>query len=143
MPILNRTFCELRDDECETLLKHSTKHTFSSGEIIIEQGTILNDLYVICFGNARVVQQSFDEANVEFTGPLGPGDMFGEMSFMDGNQASATLIADGNTEVLKFGRDDIYDLVSANAGLGMRFYQSLLLIMCKRLRATNIRVNPI
>ena len=142
MPELNRAFCELTKEECDVLLGHATQRVIASGEVIIQQGETLNDLYVICHGNARVVQQSFDETSVEFTGPLGPGDLFGEMSFMDGNQASATLIADGDAEVLQFDRGTILDLLSAEPGMGMRFYQSILLTMCKRLRATNIRVNP-
>ena len=143
MPGLDRAFAELTADECEMLLEHATVCHFKSGDIIIEQGSPHNYLYVLRAGNARVLQHSYDESNVEFTGPLGPGDLFGEMSFMDGKNASATLVADGDTEALKFNRDDIRSLVDTDARMGMRFYQSLLLTMCKRLRATNIRVNPV
>ncbi len=143
MPEMEQAFPELHEHERDALLKLATSQTFVPGDSIITQGAIHNHLYVIKKGNARILQQSFDHTNVEFTGPLGPGDLFGEMSFMDGNKASATLVADGDVEVFQFKRDDLNALIETDSGFGMRFYRSLMLTMCRRLRTTNVRVTPL
>jgi extracellular factor (EF) 3-hydroxypalmitic acid methyl ester biosynthesis protein len=142
MPEIEQAFPEMKDAERQALLSLATTRSFVSGDSIITQGSIHEQLYVIRRGNARILQQGFDQANVEFTGPLGPGDLFGEMSFLDGNKASATLIADGDVEVYQFNNDDVSALLEKDTEMGMRFYRSLLKTMCRRLRATNIRVTP-
>ena len=143
MPEMEQAFPDLLEDERQTLLDHATLQAFSSGDSIITQGPIHNYLYVIKKGNARILQQGYDHTNVEFTGPLGPGDLLGEMAFMDGNKASVTLVADGDVEVLQFSSDDVHKVLEQGTGFGMRFYRSLLITMCRRLRATNIRVTPV
>ncbi len=143
MPEMKQAFPELQENERQALMNLATHQSFVSGDAIITQGSIHSHIYVIKRGNARILQQSYDHTNVEFTGPLGPGDLFGEMSFMDGNKASATLIADGDVAVFQFTCDDVNTLLQQDNGMGMRFYRSLLFTMCRRLRATNVRVTPV
>jgi len=78
--------------------------------------------------------------NVEFTGPHGSGYVFGGMDFIDCQPSSATLVADGDLKVLCFDREAVAKMIDSDHEFGARFYHSILLIICRRIRKTNIRV---
>ncbi len=137
---LDFAFPDLTDDQKSRLGEVASEKLFASGEIIIQQETVHDFLAVVIEGNARVLQKSYDQNNVEFTGPLGPGDVFGEMSFIDCQPSSATLVADGDLRVLCFDREAVAKMIDNDHEFGARFYHSVLLTMCRRIRKTNVRV---
>ncbi len=139
---LDFAFPDLTSDQKSRLGELADEKLFNSGEVIIHQKKVHNFLAVIIEGNARVLQKSYDQSNVEFAGPLGPGEVFGEMSFIDQHPSSATLIADGELRVLCFDRDAIANMIAGDHEFGMQFYHSILLTICRRIRNTNIRVQP-
>ena len=140
--LVDRAFPNLTDKQKSRLFELAEEQFVPSGGIIIGQHDIPDFLGVMVSGSARVLQETYDQTNFEFIGPLGPGDVFGEMSFIDQQPSSATLITDGDVTYMKFGRVQIINLIENNNEFGKHFYHSLLLVMCKRLRATNIRVQP-
>jgi CRP/FNR family cyclic AMP-dependent transcriptional regulator len=139
---LEYSFRNLTDDERETLMRVAVSHSFVTGDAIVNQGDKVDNLMVVARGMLRVTHVFAGGHLSEFVGPLGPGDVVGEMSFVDGKGASATLIADGDTEVLVIPRSAIDALMSANAAFAGRFYKDLLLHLSRRLRATNLRADP-
>lgn len=139
---LHYAFPDLTDEQRKHLLDLAGVKTVTSGDIVIQQHDAHGFLGVVVSGNARVLQESYDHANVEFTGPLGPGDMFGEISFVDHQPSSATLVADGDLTYLSLSRTAVDALIENDHELGMRFYHSVLSTLCRRLRQTNIRVQP-
>jgi CRP/FNR family transcriptional regulator/CRP/FNR family cyclic AMP-dependent transcriptional regulator len=64
---------------------------------------------------------------------LGPGDLFGEMSLLDGERRSATVIADTDMTVTVFNRGEFVRLVEASPVIAMK----LLAAMAARLRAVD------
>lgn len=139
---LDFAFPDLTDDQKTRLGDLSKERHFASGEIIIQQKSVHDFLAVVLEGNARVLQESFEQSSVEFSGPLGPGDVFGEMSFIDRQPSSATLVADGDLKVLCFDREAVARMIDDDHEFGMQFYHSVLLTMCRRIRKTNVRVRP-
>ena len=133
-------FTELSEDEIKLLRQASTESVFSPGSEILVEGQLLDVIYVIVKGRLRVTHSMTLGRGGEFVTPLGPGEIIGEMSFMDGLGASATLIADGEVTVQGFGHDVAEELSTSDAEFSSRFYHSLLLVEVKRLRATNTRI---
>lgn len=142
MNALHQAFPDLTDDQRDRLLELAEEKTLPSGNVIIQQHEAHDFLGIVATGNARVLQESYDHTNVEFTGPLGPGDVFGEMSFIDRQPSSATLVSDGDMVYLSLKRDAVDALIAYDPEMGMQFYHSILKTICRRLRQTNVRVQP-
>ncbi|PIW27194.1 MAG: hypothetical protein COW30_11355 [Rhodospirillales bacterium CG15_BIG_FIL_POST_REV_8_21_14_020_66_15] len=139
---LEQSFRNLTDEERDALMQVAVGHSFGSGDTVINQGGRVENLMVVAQGMLRVTHVFAGGHLSEFVGPLGPGDVVGEMSFVDGRGASATLIADGDTEVLIIPRTAIEVLMAENATFAGRFYKDLFLHLSRRLRATNLRADP-
>jgi len=139
--MLEHSFKNLTEDERETLMQVAVSRSYQTGDAIFNQGDQVDNLMVVAKGMLRVTHV-FDGRLSEFVGPLGPGDVVGEMSFADGKPASATLIADGDTEVLTISRDAVESMIEADPAFAGRLYKDLLLHLAHRLRTTNLRADP-
>jgi len=136
-------FPKLYENEHEWLLSIADTNSYKSGDVVIEEGEVVGSLLIIKSGNLRVTRQYLDEICAEFAGPLGPGEIIGELSLMDGHGASATLVADGPCEILSIPRSILFERLEHNIYFTARFYESLFLDITKKLRSTNQRVIPV
>ncbi len=137
------SFVKLTPEECERLVAAGEVRSFKTGSAVIVEGQTVHDLLIVKLGNLRVTRTYLDNLAAEFAGPLGPGEVIGEMSFVDGKGASASLIADGDTEILAISRAEVDRLTQEDSGFAGRFYESLFLDLARKLRSTNQRVLPV
>jgi CRP-like cAMP-binding protein len=135
-------FPMLTDRDRQLLFAKGEPVGHSSGTVIVREGAQIDAILLVRKGVVRVIREYLDQLCAEFTGPLGPGEILGEISFVDGQAASATLVADGDVELLRFDRSHVQRLLDEVPGFAGRFYHSLMLTACRRLRATNLRVLP-
>lgn len=104
-------FRTLTDDELRTLAAGMSHVMYTDGELITRQGATAHWLYVMTSGSAEI------RAHVD---PDGPGslpeqkirvaqitapDFFGEMSLMTGEPRSADVIALGDVDCFRLGKD--------------------------------------
>ena len=136
----SRAFRMLTEGERTALLEKARRQSFQAGQTIMEEGSAIDSIYVIASGTARISHRVVGTISAEIVGPRGPGEVLGEMSYMDGEAASATLVADGDVDLFKIDRSDFDAMIAADQGFAVRLYHSLLLSLCERLRATNARV---
>ncbi len=139
---LEHSFRNLTASERETLMQSAEHLSFEGGDVVINQGDKVANLMVVAKGMLRVTHVFAGGQLSEFVGPLGPGDVVGEMSFVDGQGASATLIADGDVAVLVIPRQAVEAQLTADDSFSARFYKDLFLHLARRLRATNLRADP-
>ncbi len=135
-------FSKLTDADKEALNAKAKTRQYKSGSAIINEGDQIDELLIVQSGTLRVVQSKRQAFAAEFIGPLGPGNAIGEMSFLDGGKASATIFADGDVEATAFSRSAIDELLESDSGLAARFYLSLFIELASKLRTTNLRVQP-
>jgi CRP-like cAMP-binding protein len=140
--ILDRVFTTLKAEERDDLFEKAGRLTFGLGDVIIKEGAKIESFYIVAKGEVRVTRNVDGTENAEFVGPRGPGEPLGEMSFIDGLGASATLIADGDVEIFAIPGPAISKMMEAESTFAGRFYHSVLLTMSRRLRDTNARVLP-
>ncbi len=69
---------------------------------------------------------------------LGTGGHFGEMSFVDGEPRSATVVALERTELVKLDFDRLRGFFEKNPAVAVKVYRSLALFLCGRLRVTTM-----
>lgn len=136
-------FPKLSEEERDWLVSSSETLHFGSGDTVIAEGTTIDSLLLIKSGFLRVTRIYLDEICAEFAGPLGPGEVIGEMSLMDGKGASASLVADGPAEILSVPKDVLLERLTGDIGFAARFYESLFLDVTRKLRSTKQRVMPV
>jgi CRP-like cAMP-binding protein len=101
---------------------------FKEGAVLIQKGKRGNGVYLVLKGSARVVIPS------QGSRVLGPGEICGEMSFLEDSPASASVIAEGEVETFHLDRSALQSLFELYPHLGSRFYRSLAVNLSHRLR---------
>jgi len=110
------------------VIDKSTRVQFKEGAILIQKGKRANGVYLLLNGSARVVIPS------RASRTLGPGEICGEMSFLEDSAASASVIAEGNVEAYHLDLPTLQSLFELYPHLGSRFYRSLATNLSHRLR---------
>ena len=98
-------FSTLTAAQAEIIATAVSKRRFKRGEIIVQQGTRSNALTIILAGHARVITAD-SRGREAILATLQPGDCVGEMSLLDNEPHSATVVADALTDTLVLGRDE-------------------------------------
>jgi CRP/FNR family cyclic AMP-dependent transcriptional regulator len=122
-------FSCLHDDELYELTNVAVKKAFPKNTILISEGDKTDSLYVIYSGKVKAIITDENGKEVILS-IFGPGEYFGELAFIDGEQRSATIITREPTEVLIISRDGLRDILSSNPNLAF----NLLVGVVKRLR---------
>jgi len=81
----------------------------ADGAILVRQGQPSSGLYALLSGRVRVIH--FDGVGDKELARLEPGDVFGEMSMLTGDEAMASCLADGKCWALTLSRNDFRALV--------------------------------
>lgn len=134
---ITKVFKFLTDDEYQALLQASERKAYKPEETLIQAGQQQTNLYIIVKGEVKV-QRDHGEGFVIELSRHGPGEIFGDMSFLEGQAASASVVA-ADAEVLAFviSHDHIHRLTQSNPLFAGHFYQSLAEILSRRLRETS------
>ena len=102
---------------------------FKAGDSIVHQGRRTHGVYVLLKGTASV------QVTVHGTIPaVGPGEICGEISYLDELPATANVVAKDAVEVYYLDRGTLQSLFELYPHMGSRFYRSLACILSRRLR---------
>jgi CRP-like cAMP-binding protein len=107
----------------------AVRMTFKPGESVVYNGKRTNGVYLVLKGTARV-QISAGEA----LSRIGPGEICGEMSYLDELPASASVVAEDSVEAYFLDRPTLQSLFELFPHLASRFYRSLATNLSRRLR---------
>jgi CRP-like cAMP-binding protein len=101
---------------------------FKKGEALIERGKRANGIYLLLKGNARV------KIPPQPAVPIKPGEICGEMSFLEEAPASTTVVAEEDIDAYHLDRPTLESLFELFPHLASRFYRSLARNLSRRLR---------
>jgi CRP-like cAMP-binding protein len=111
------------------LADKAARVNFRKGQAIVQRGRRSNGIYLVLKGRARV------EILTGSTKPeLGPGQICGEMSFLDDVPASADVVAQEEMQAIYVDRPTLESLFELFPHLASRFYRSLATNLSRRLR---------
>lgn len=108
---------------------------FKAGEEIIKQGSPGQAVYILRKGTASVILGNAREKTT--LAHLGPGDICGDMAFLEKGRATASVIAEGDVEADAVPANELERLFESFPGLASRFYRSLAVVLARRLRETS------
>lgn len=125
-------FAGLGDAALDKVASRLKRHTFGSGERIIQENEPGSRCHMIVSGSVRVTAEMTDAQDCFAI--LNPGAHFGEISLIDGQAASASVLAQEATETVSLSRDDVMDLFEEDPRLVATVLHSMLQAFCRRLR---------
>jgi CRP-like cAMP-binding protein len=124
-------FAGLSRKELESVAQLGVTLEIDANQVLTKEGAIGQEAFLIVSGNAHCTVG--DEMEVA---ELGPGDFFGEMSLLDGERRSATVVADTDMTVTVFNRGEFVRLVEISPVIATE----LLRALASRLRAADLEL---
>lgn len=125
-------FQALQPDEIDAVIAQIAVRRSPRGSMILRRGDASPGALVIMLGRVRISTTSEDGREVTL-GVLGPGDVLGEMSLLDGEEVSADAVALEDCTLLLIERGRFMRLLRSSSDLCVR----LMGVLCKRLRRSN------
>jgi porphyrinogen peroxidase len=98
----------------------------AEGDVLLEQGAPGSEFFVVLRGHVSIERDGHRIAR------LGPGEFFGEIALVDGRPRTASVIADGETDLVVLDTSRFNLLVDEYPGVGREVARALV----ERLRRT-------
>lgn len=122
-------FADLTSEDLELLANSKMTRRFQRNVIVLHEGDQSNALYIIDSGQVKVSRINEEGKEVVLC-ILSEGDHFGEMSLIDDQPRSASVITKANCEFSLIRKQDFEHVLSVNPQLALAVMRSL----CHRLR---------
>lgn len=103
--------------DLERLLAVTNLYEYEDGKTVLKKGDVGDALYVVHSGSVRVVKRPFFLWPAKTLAVLGPGEIFGEIALIDQPYRTATVIADGPTQLFVLLNTHFSHLLNANQDL--------------------------
>lgn len=126
---------ELSDAQCAMLAGVATACGIRDGDFLIEEGGRDDAVYVISDGRLEAVTRSGD--GYITLQVFVPGDMVGELGFIDSVEHSAGLRALGNSELIRLDRASFEGLVAQDPELVYKVMRAIMRTVHRILRRMN------
>ena len=116
---------ELTDEQCQTLASLITLRDLADGEVLVREGTAHTQLYVVLAGSLAVARGAGTPEEVSLF-LLGPGDMVGELSFLDDNVHYASTVSRGISRVFGLERRHLESLLDTSPHVVYRVMRAIV-----------------
>ncbi len=124
-------FSNLSKRHLNEIAKHADQVPIRAGKVLAQQGSTGWEFILIAGGKAKV------EKNGKVIRRLSAGDYFGEISLMDGEPRTATVIAETDMTILVVHRRSFDHLLDTVPDL----QKKIMLSLCKYLRRAESAIN--
>ena len=131
-------FADLPDEDLAALAGSLSLKRVPRGKFVINAGENTAGLYVVLSGRAKALIAD-DEGREVTLGTIGPGELFGEMSMLDGRPRSATIKTLETCDLLRLSEADFNDWLARDRTLPLKVLQS----MVARLRSANRQIESL
>jgi CRP/FNR family cyclic AMP-dependent transcriptional regulator len=131
-------FSDLDSEALDQLCRYAKHTVLKRGATIFSKDDPGNSLYAVILGTVKISISSPDGRNA-ILNLVGPGELFGEMSVLDGQDRSADATANTNCEIYVIDRRDFLPFVRSQPALSMKFIE----LLCGRLRWTTDQVEQV
>ncbi len=126
---------KLSGEERDILAGVIQPQAFKAGEVMLKQGQAGGVLYLLRSGSAVIDREDGEQTTRVAT--IHEGAMFGEMTFLTGEEASATVIAKGDCTVYKLTRTAYSELMQRQQDLVYSLFAYILIHAARVIRNMN------
>jgi CRP/FNR family transcriptional regulator, cyclic AMP receptor protein len=122
----------LDEEEREALAQMMDCRAFKEGEVVFHYGDPGGEIFILRTGRIELFVESTEGQKLVLA-ENEPGDVIGELSFLDGGSRTATALAREDTQLLTMHRDRLMEFIDKHPHAAM----DLLTVVGRRLRATD------
>ena len=112
---------------------------FDAGATVVAEGEPGRSMYIVHSGELVVSKLGESGRAIRMTG-LGPGDFFGEMTLIEVQNRSATVVADSPTVLYELTARNLYTYYKADIYAYVMVMQNINRELCRRLRRADNRI---
>jgi CRP-like cAMP-binding protein len=126
----------LKPDDRELLSSYGEFFPGHPGNVIIEEGAMQTEVFVVISGLLEVRATQEDGSEI-LLAQIGPGETLGEISLFDPGPAAATVTAVEFSQLWRIADSDLIHFMNENPGAGNVLLRTLASILAQRLRQMN------
>lgn len=123
----------LTEEDLEWLFAHGHVRFIPPGTTLIRQGEPVEAIFILLDGKLSVQKVDINDREVAV---LYPGEIVGEISFVDTRAPSAAVVSAKESHVFAVEKDVLAAKLSRDVAFSARFYRALAMFLADRLRAT-------
>jgi len=127
-------FAGLEPTELDGVVALTRARMFAADDVVVRQGDPANAAFAVAYGRLKVLSAG-DRGKETALGLMGRGDVFGELSILDGGTRSATVIAVEPTLLLEIERVRFHALLRTSPAVAYK----MLCVVARRLRRLSER----
>ncbi len=131
-------FSDLSDSELQVMSQIMKKQSFKLGETIFKESEDGQSIYIIRKGEVKACKTAPDGELFTLT-IMKDGEIFGEMSFLDGRPRSATVVAVSDIETYVIEKADFETLVDGNPRIIYKLLKNIVFTIHSIVRGMNSR----
>jgi len=132
-------FGGLSDASLDLLISMLVERRFDLGDSIVLEGEPGRSMYIVQSGEL-VVSKIGESGRVIRMSHLGPGDFFGEMTLIEPQNRSATVVAETPTVLYELTARNLYAYYKADIHAYVIVMQNINRELCRRLRRADNRI---
>jgi CRP-like cAMP-binding protein len=132
-------FGGLSDASLDLLISMLVERRFDLGDSIVLEGEPGRSMYIVQSGEL-VVSKIGESGRVIRMSHLGPGDFFGEMTLIEPQNRSATVVAETPTVLYELTAQNLYAYYKADIHAYVIVMQNINRELCRRLRRADNRI---
>lgn len=139
-----KIFHDFPEEYLDQLSESMIEEVYDPGQVIFEEGSIGNALYIINSGKIEVKKITDKEKNTYKTlALLDAGDYFGEMSLLNDKPRSASAYAKNSVELFILKRKDFLKLLKSSPRVAVDQLLGIVRVLSDRLRQTSAELAAI
>ncbi len=131
-------FADLTDDELAIISKITSRKDFKLGDTVFKESEDGQSIYVLKSGEVKACKVAPDGELFTLT-IMKDGDIFGEMSFLDGRPRSATIVAMSDLVTYVIERSDFETIVDENPRIIYKIMRNIVFTIHSIVRGMNTR----
>lgn len=131
-------FGGLPDSSLDFLISMLVECRFDAGAAVVAEGEPGRSMFIVKSGQLAVSKRA-DSGSVVPISSLRPGDFFGEMSLIEMQNRSATVVAENPTVLYELTAQKLYACYKADIHAYVIVLQNINRELCRRLRRSDER----
>lgn len=135
-------FGGLSDASLDLLVSMLVERCFDAGATVVAEGDPGRSMFIVHSGELVVSKRADSEHAIPISG-LTPGDFFGEMTLIEMQNRSATVVAQSPTVLYELAARELYKCYKTDIQAYVLVLQNINRELCRRLRRADNRITEL